>query len=185
MALRTFHLAKRGHCEKIIPAIGLGCTARYSTVRPPVPPFTRETAILKTRMAEDAWNSRDADKVAMAYTEDCQWRNRSQQINGRDEIRAFLKDKWVKEQDYRLIKELWAFEENRIGVRFQYEWHNQAGQWFRSYGNELWEFTDGGLMRRREACINDMAITDSERRFLWKSPGPRPSDHEGLINSPA
>ena len=146
----------------------------------PFPPFTRETAIAKVRMAEDGWNSRDPQRVALAYTEDSRWRNRAEFINGRAEIVAFLTRKWNKELDYRLIKELWAFHANRISVRFQYEWHDDSGNWFRSYGNEQWEFDDDGLMRRREASINDVPIGDNQRKFLWKSPGPRPQDHPGL-----
>jgi uncharacterized protein len=148
--------------------------------RPPLPPFTRETAAQKARMAEDAWNSRDPQRVALAYTEDSRWRNRSEVFQGREAIVAFLTRKWAKELDYRLIKDLWAFDGNRIAVRFQYEWHNDSGQWFRSYGNELWEFDDDGLMRRREASINDVAIAESERKFLWPAPGPRPADHPGI-----
>ena len=133
--------------------------------RPPLPPFTAETAGIKVKAAEDAWNSRDADRVAGAYTEDCVWRNRDEFIYGRAEITAFLTRKWARELDYRLRKSLWAFTERRIAVRFQYEWHDSRGQWYRSYGNELWEFDDDGLMRRREASINDRAIEESERRF--------------------
>ncbi|MFG0275828.1 MAG: DUF1348 family protein [Phycisphaerales bacterium] len=144
------------------------------------PPFTRESAILKVRAAEDAWNSRDPERVSLAYTPDSRWRNRDRFIEGRDEIRAFLEGKWVRERDYRLIKELWAFTADRIAVRFQYEWHDAAGRWFRSYGNELWEFDDAGLMHRREASINDLAIDASERRFLWDAPGARPVTHRGL-----
>jgi uncharacterized protein len=143
------------------------------------PPFTFESAQAKVRAAEDAWNSRDPDRVALAYTEDSLWRNRDQFIQGRTQIRLLLQRKWAKELDYRLAKELWGFRENRIGVRFQYEWHNDAGQWFRSYGNELWEFNEVGLMRRREASINDLAIAPAERRFLWTAPGPRPIDAPG------
>src|ERR1700747_1425523 len=129
--------------------------------RPPLPPFTRETAIQKVRAAEDGWNSRDPEKVALAYTTDSRWRNRSEFLNGRKEIVAFLKRKWARELDYRLIKELWAFEENRIAVRFAYEWHDDSANWFRSYGNENWEFEDNGLMRLRFASINDLPIKDS------------------------
>ena len=152
--------------------------------RPPLPPFTRETAAQKARMAEDACNSRDPDRVALAYTEDSVWRNRSEFFRGRDAIRAFLARKWAKELDYRLIKDLWAFDANRIAVRFQYEWHDADGQWHRSYGNEQWEFDAHGLMRRREASINDVEITESERRFRWAAPGPRPADIAGLGETP-
>jgi nuclear transport factor 2 (NTF2) superfamily protein len=134
--------------------------------RNPVPPFTAETARTKVQAAEDAWNSRDPERVAGAYTGDTQWRNRSEFVQGRDEVVAFLTRKWVKEHDYALRKSLWAFEGNRIAVRFQYEWHDDAGQWFRSYGNENWEFDDLGYMRRREASINDVAISESDRRIF-------------------
>jgi nuclear transport factor 2 (NTF2) superfamily protein len=147
--------------------------------RPPLPPFTRETAILKVRLAEDAWNSRDAEKVSLAYTLDSRWRNRSEFANGRAEIVAFLTRKWSKELDYRLIKELWAFNENRIAVRFAYEWHNDAGNWYRSYGNENWEFDDYGLMLVRHASINDVPIKESDRKYHWTL-GRRPDDHPGL-----
>src|SRR5579859_7751336 len=147
--------------------------------RPPLPPFTRETAIQKVRLAEDAWNSRDPEKVALAYSVDSRWRNRSEFVNGRDAIIAFLTRKWAKELEYRLIKELWAFQESRIAVRFAYESHNESGQWYRSYGNENWEFDATGLMKRRHASINDLAIKDSERLFRWPL-GPRPEDHPGL-----
>ncbi|AXK81023.1 nuclear transport factor 2 family protein [Pseudolabrys taiwanensis] len=152
--------------------------------RPPLPPFTEETARQKVRMAEDAWNSRDPARVALAYTEDSRWRNRSEFLEGRDAIVAFLTRKWQKEQDYRLIKDLWAFSGNRIAVRFQYEWHDAKGDWFRSYGNEQWEFDDQGLMRRREASINDVSIVASDRRFHWAAPGPRPADVPGLAAVP-
>ena len=150
---------------------------------PPVviaPPFTIETATQKVRLAEDAWNSRDPDRVALAYTEDSVWRNRGEFLTGRDQIRAFLAGKWERELDYRLVKALWAFTDDHIAVRFQYEWHDEGGQWHRSYGNELWEFDERGLMRRREASINDVAILDTERRFFWPAPGPRPADHPGI-----
>ncbi len=147
--------------------------------RPPLPPFTRETAIQKVRLAEDAWNSRDAERVALAYTEDSQWRNRAEFPVGREEIAAFLKRKWARELDYRLIKELWTFADDRIAVRFAYEWHDDSGQWFRSYGNENWEFDETGLMRRRFASINDLPIPDAERKYHWHS-GRRPDDHPGL-----
>jgi nuclear transport factor 2 (NTF2) superfamily protein len=133
--------------------------------RPPLPPFTAATAEIKVRAAEEAWNSRDPERVAGAYTEDSVWRNRDEFIIGRAEIKAFLERKWARELDYRLRKSLWAFTQRRIGVRFQYEWHDASGQWYRSYGNELWEFDDNGLMRRREASINDVRIAESERRF--------------------
>ncbi len=137
--------------------------------RPPLPPFTLETAVAKVKAAEDAWNSCDPERVAGAYTEDSVWRNRDEFIRGRAEIKAFLERKWARELDYRLRKSLWCFGERRIGVRFQYEWHDASGQWYRSYGNELWEFDDLGLMRRREASINDVAIEARERRFTAPS----------------
>ena len=149
-----------------------------------VPPFDREIASAKVRLAEDAWNSRDPNRVSMAYTEDSFWRNRAEIFQGREAICAFLRRKWDKELDYRLVKEMWVFGENRIAVRFQYEWHDDAGQWYRAYGNENWEFDENGLMRRREASINDKPITAAERRFHWDAPGPRPKDHPGLMNSP-
>lgn len=144
------------------------------------PPFTLDTAVAKVRAAEDAWNSRDPDRVALAYSPDSEWRNRDVFLRGRDEIRAFLRGKWDRELDYRLAKSLWGFRENRIAVRFQYEWRSAGGGWFRSYGNELWEFDDAGLMRRREASINDVSIPESERRFRWAAPGPRPASHGGI-----
>jgi nuclear transport factor 2 (NTF2) superfamily protein len=147
--------------------------------RPPLPPFTRETAIQKVRLAEDAWNSRDAEKVALGYTPDSRWRNRSEFVNGRQEIVAFLKHKWMKELDYRLIKELWAFTGNRIAVRFAYEWRDEAGKWFRSYGNENWEYDELGLNRARHASINDLAISEAERKYHWPQ-GRRPDGHPGL-----
>ena len=149
------------------------------STRPPLPPFTRETAIQKTRAAEDGWNSRDPEKVSLAYSPDSRWRNRSEFITGRQEIVAFFKRKWAKELDYRLIKELWAFENNRIAVRFAYEWHDDSGNWFRSYGNENWEFDEDGLMRLRLASINDLPITESERKYHWPL-GRRPDGHSGL-----
>jgi len=145
-----------------------------------VPPFSAETARQKVRLAENAWNTRDPGKVALAYTPDSQWRNRAEFFSGRDAIRAFLRRKWAKELDYRLIKELWAFEAERIAVRFQYEWHDDTGQWFRAYGNELWAFDAEGLMKQRQASINDVPIPASDRRFFWDAPGPRPDDHPGL-----
>ncbi len=149
------------------------------TVRPPVPPFTLATAIQKIRLAEDGWNTRDPAKVSLAYSEDSRWRNRAEFITGRDEISAFLTRKWSRELDYRLIKELWAFDGNRIAVRFAYEWHDDSGHWFRSYGNENWEFDDDGLMRVRLASINDLPIDESERKYHWPR-GRRPDDHPGL-----
>jgi hypothetical protein len=150
-----------------------------TTQRPPLPPFTREGAIQKARLAEDAWNSRDPEKVALAYTVDSRWRNRSEFVNGRQEIVAFLRRKWARELDYRLIKELWAFEGNRIAVRFAYEWRDDSGSWFRSYGNENWEFDENGLMRLRLASINDLPIKETERKYHWVL-GRRPDDHPGL-----
>jgi nuclear transport factor 2 (NTF2) superfamily protein len=147
--------------------------------RPPLPPFDAESAAKKARMAEDAWNTHDPVRVSKAYTEESIWRNRSEFFTGRAAIVAFLERKWSVELEYRLIKELWAFHGNRIAVRFQYEWHDAAGAWFRSYGNEQWEFDEHGLMRRREASINDVAITESDRKFLWPL-GPRPADYPGL-----
>lgn len=147
--------------------------------RPPLPPFTRESAIQKVRLAEDAWNSRDPAKVALAYTVDSRWRNRAEFVTGRAEIEAFLTRKWRRELEYRLIKELWAFEGNRIAVRFAYECHDDSGNWFRSYGNENWEFDEHGLMRLRLASINDLPIRESERRYHWPL-GRRPDDHPGL-----
>ncbi|MHB8146411.1 MAG: nuclear transport factor 2 family protein [Vulcanimicrobiaceae bacterium] len=147
--------------------------------KPPIPPFTAQTAAQKARMAENAWNSRDPLRVAQAYTEDSRWRNRAEFITGRDAIVAFLQRKWARELDYRLIKEVWAFEGRRIAVRFAYEWHDDSGHWYRSYGNEQWEFDDHGLMRRREASINDLPITEQMRLFLW-SGDQRPDDHAGL-----
>ena len=148
-------------------------------IKPPVPPFTPETARQKVRMAEDAWNSRDPDRVVLVYTEDTRWRNRSEFPVGREQVRAFLQRKWAKELDYRLIKELWACDANRIAVRFAYEWHDDSGQWFRSYGNENWEFTAQGLMQRRFASINDLPIDESARVFRWPL-GRRPDGHPGL-----
>ena len=149
------------------------------TPRPPFPPFTAETAAAKARSAEDAWNTRDPKRVALAYTSDSVWRNRSEFLEGRAAIEAFLTRKWVKELDYRLIKEVWAFGGNHIAVRFAYEWHDDSGNWFRSYGNENWEFADNGLMQRRDASINDLPIAASERKFHWPL-GPRPKEHPGL-----
>jgi nuclear transport factor 2 (NTF2) superfamily protein len=147
--------------------------------RPPLPPYTAETAAQKARGAEDAWNTRDPERVALAYTENSRWRNRAEFFEGRAAIVAFLKRKWARELDYRLIKEVWAFTGNRIAVRFAYEYHDDSGNWFRAYGNEQWEFDENGLMRRREASINDAPIKESERKFLWPL-GPRPAGHPGL-----
>ncbi len=147
--------------------------------RPPLPPFTRETAARKARMAEDAWNSRDPGRVVGVYTPDTIWRNRAEFPRGRDEVHAFLVRKWARELDYRLIKELWAFTDNRIAVRFAYEWHDDSGQWYRSYGNENWEFNAEGYMQRRFASINDLPIADSERKFHWPL-GRRPDEHPSL-----
>lgn len=148
--------------------------------KPPLPPFTEETAHQKVRLAEDAWNTRDPEKVALAYTKESIWRNRADFFAGRDAIRAFLKRKWSKELDYRLIKELWAFGGHRIAVRFQYEWHDDSNQWYRAYGNEQWEFDSNGFMQRREASINDVRIEPTQRCFFWEAPGRRPEDHPGL-----
>ena len=147
--------------------------------RPPLPPFTAETAAEKVRLAEDGWNSRDPARVALAYTLDSRWRNRAEFVEGRDAIVAFLTRKWLRELDYRLIKEVWAYRDDRIAVRFAYEWHDDSGNWFRSYGNENWEFGEDGLMRRRIASINDLAITQGERKYHWAL-GRRPDGHPGL-----
>ncbi|MBC7468033.1 MAG: nuclear transport factor 2 family protein [Ramlibacter sp.] len=147
--------------------------------RPPLPPFTIETAAQKVRMAEDAWNSRDPGRVIQVYTEDTRWRNRAEFPVGREEVRQFLARKWNRELEYRLIKELWSFTGHRIAVRFAYEWHDDSGQWFRSYGNENWEFTNEGLMQRRYASINDLPITGDDRKFFWPL-GRRPDDYPGL-----
>ena len=147
--------------------------------RPPLPPFTPETAALKARLAEDAWNSRDPQRVALAYTTDSVWRNRAEFISGREQIVGFLARKWSRELDYRLIKELWIADGNRIAVRFAYEWHDDAGNWFRSYGNENWEFDEHGLMRRRIASINDLPIAAADRKYHWPL-GRRPDGHPGL-----
>ena len=149
------------------------------TARPPLPPFTHETATQKVRMAEDGWNGRNPEKVALAYTIDSQWRNRAEFLVGREQIIAFLSQKWAKEHEYRLIKELWAYEGNRIAVRFAYEWHNDNDEWFRSYGNENWEFDQNGLMQHRYASINDLPIKEADRKFFWPQ-GRRPDDHPGL-----
>ena len=147
--------------------------------RPPLPPFTHETAVRKVRVAEDAWNSRDADRVVGVYTEDTQWRNRAEFPRGRAEVHAFLVRKWVRELDYRLIKELWAFTDNHIAVRFAYEWRDDSGQWYRSYGNENWEFNAAGYMQRRFASINDLPIREADRKFHWPL-GRRPDEHPSL-----
>jgi uncharacterized protein len=149
------------------------------STRPPFPPFTRETAIQKVRLAEDGWNTREPEQVALAYSLDSRWRNRSEFLNGRQDIIAFLTRKWAKELEYRLIKELWAFTDTRIAVRFAYEWHDDSGKWFRSYGNENWEFNDDGLMRARFACMNDLPMKESERKYRWPI-GRRPDDHPCL-----
>ena len=150
-----------------------------SEQRPPFPPFNRDTAIQKVRAGEDGWNKRNPESVALAYSADSRWRNRAEFVNGRAEIIAFLGRKWARELDYRLIKEMWAFTDNRIAVRFAYEWHDDSGQWFRSYGNENWEFDANGLMQVRHASINDMPIKESDRKMHWPQ-GPRPADHPGL-----
>jgi nuclear transport factor 2 (NTF2) superfamily protein len=150
-----------------------------ATSRPPLPPFTRETAAQKARMAEDAWNTRDPERVSLAYTSDSAWRNRAEFFSGRKAIVEFLQRKWAKELEYRLIKEIWAFHDNRIAVRFAYEWRDDSGHWFRSYGNENWEFDENGLMRRRIASINDLPILETERKYRWPL-GRRPDDHPGL-----
>ncbi len=147
--------------------------------RPPLPPFTLETATLKVRLAEDAWNTRNPSAIALAYTPDSRWRNRAEFLQGREAIEAFLELKWQRELDYRLIKELWGFRENRMAVRFAYEWHDSDGQWFRSYGNENWEFSEQGLMRLRFASINDLPIAEGERKYHWPL-GRRPDDHPSL-----
>jgi nuclear transport factor 2 (NTF2) superfamily protein len=151
-----------------------------NTPRQPVPLFSYDDAVQKVRMAENAWNSRDPAKVALAYTPDTQWRNRSEFLNGRDEVEAFLTAKWASEADYRLIKEIWAYGEDRIAVRFCYEYQNDAGQWFRAHGNENWAFDAAGYMAQRHASINGVPISESDRLFHWPSPGPRPDDHPGL-----
>lgn len=153
-----------------------------STARPPLPPFTFDSAAQKVRGAEDGWNSCDPVRVAAVYTEDSRWRNRAEFVQGRAAIIEFLKRKWAKELDYRLIKEVWAWGENRIAVRFAYEWHDDSRNWFRSFGNENWEFDERGLMRRRHASINDLPIMETERKFHWDRSGPRPADHPGLTD---
>jgi nuclear transport factor 2 (NTF2) superfamily protein len=154
-------------------------TPAIENPRPPLPPFDREAALRKVRLAEDGWNGRDPGKVALAYTPDSVWRNRAEFFSGREAIVQFLQRKWARELDYRLIKELWAFHENRIAVRFAYEWHDDSGHWFRSYGNENWEFDAGGYMARRIASINDLPIGESDRKYHWPL-GRRPDDHPGL-----
>ena len=149
--------------------------------RPPLPPFTQESAVQKVRMAEDAWNTREPERVSLAYTFDSVWRNRAEFFSGREAIVQFLRRKWAKELDYRLIKELWAFRENRIAVRFAYEWHDDSGSWFRAYGNENWEFDEHGRMRRRIASINDLPIAEAERKYRWPL-GRRPDGHPGLTD---
>jgi uncharacterized protein len=151
-----------------------------SDTRPPLPPFTFETAAQKVRAAEDGWNTCDPGRVALAYTEDSVWRNRADFLQGRSEIVTFLRRKWERELDYRLIKELWAWEKSRIAVRFAYEWHDDSFNWFRSYGNENWEFNERGLMRLRYACINDLPIKESDRKYHWDRTHPRPANHPGL-----
>ena len=151
-----------------------------SEARPPLPPFTCETAIQKVRAAEDGWNGRNPEKIALAYTPDSRWRNRAEFFQGRDAIVAFLTRKWNRELEYRLIKELWGFTDNRIAVRFAYEFHDDSGSWFRAYGNENWEFDENGLMRVRHASINDLPIAESDRKFHWDRSAPRPADHPGL-----
>ena len=153
--------------------------ATETSTRPPLPPFTRDTALQKVRLAEDGWNTRDPERVSLVYTLDSTWRNRAEFLTGRPAIVQFLQRKWQKELEYRLIKGLWAFHENRIAVRFAYEWHDDSGNWFRSYGNENWEFNEHGLMQRRIASINDLPITAAQRKYHWPL-GRRPDDHAGL-----
>ena len=159
--------------------MGAALDTEVAMSRPPLPPFDASSAAQKARMAENAWNSRDPARVALAYTTDSRWRNRAEFLTGRDAIEAFLTAKWVRELDYRLIKEVWAYHDNRIAVRFAYEWHDAAGNWYRSYGNENWEFDKDGLMQVRIASINDLAITGADRKFHWPL-GQRPDDHPGL-----
>jgi nuclear transport factor 2 (NTF2) superfamily protein len=174
------HLSIECAKRKLAPKHLLGSGGLLTmTSRPPLPPFTREAAIEKVRLAEDGWNTRDAAKVSLAYTQDSRWRNRAEFVNGRDEIVAFLSRKWARELDYRLIKELWAFHENRIAVRFAYEYHDDSGNWFRAYGNENWEFDGEGLMLARHASINELPIAAKDRKFYWPL-GRRPDEHPGL-----
>ncbi|NJN70237.1 MAG: nuclear transport factor 2 family protein [Nitrospira sp.] len=179
--IRVFTNLRGGHRLQWLPVIYLQeeILSPEPNSRPPFPPFTRETAAQKVRMGEDAWNTRDPEKVSLAYTHDSVWRNRSEFLTGREAIVRFLVRKWSHELDYRLIKELWAWQDKRIAVRFAYEWHDDSGNWFRSYGNENWEFDDSGLMRRRIASINDVPIVDKDRKYFWPL-GPRPDDHPGL-----
>ena len=163
-----FNMTKAGSSSTPVPII--------------TPPFTFETATAKVRAAEDAWNSRDPERVALSYSFDSQWRNRGEFVRGRKEIKELLQRKWNREHEYRLVKELWGFLKNRMAVRFQYEWRDDFGNWHRAYGNELWEFDDDGLMRRREASINDVSITESERKFHWPAPGPRPEGDQGIVD---
>jgi nuclear transport factor 2 (NTF2) superfamily protein len=160
---------------KIVPSAWL----KETIVNPPIPPFTKESALQKVRLAEDGWNSREPERVSLAYSPGSKWRNRSEFLTGREAIVAFLTRKWAKELDYRLIKELWAFTDNRIAVRFAYEWHDDSGNWFRSYGNENWEFDEQGLMTNRHASINDLPIKESDRKYHWTL-GRRPDDHPSL-----
>jgi nuclear transport factor 2 (NTF2) superfamily protein len=182
---RKLRMIRSGTCEKakqhraVNEIAKLPAKEKIMSKKPPLPPFSRDTAIQKVRLAEDGWNSRNPERVALAYTEDSRWRNRAEFVNGRQEIVSFLMRKWTRELDYRLIKELWAFTENRIAVRFAYEWHDDSGNWFRSYGNENWEFAQDGLMRVRLACINDLPIHESQRKYHWVL-GRRPDDHPGL-----
>jgi len=178
-SLACYGGGKRWHNAAAVLSRRATMKERLAMNRPPLPPFTADTSAQKARMAEDAWNTRDPARVALAYTVDSQWRNRVEFFQGRDAIEAFLTRKWNKELDYRLIKEVWAFHDNRIAVRFAYEWHDDSGNWFRSYGNENWEFDDQGLMRRRIASINDLPIKPSERKYHWPL-GRRPDDHPGL-----
>jgi len=168
-------------CRAASGSAGCGCvTLERMETRPPVPPFSRKDAVAKVRAAEDGWNTRDPHRVALAYTPDTRWRNRSEFITGREAVVGFLTRKWARELDYRLIKELWAFDADRIAVRFAYEWHDSSGAWFRSYGNENWQFDQAGLMARRHASINDVAIDEAHRLFRWEATRPRPMEHPGL-----